>query len=136
MVVGGPNNRTDFHVNQTDEFFHQIEGDIFLRILNSEKQIEEIHIREGEIFMLPANIPHSPQRSEGSIGLVIEMTRPKDSRDALQWYCAKCTHKLYEEYFHLENVETQFGPVFDRYFSSEHTKCTKCGHQNGKDWIP
>ncbi len=137
MVVGGPNERTDFHVNQTDEFFYQIHGNIFLRIINSDKKVEEIKIKEGEVFMLPAGTPHSPQRpEEGSVGLVVELTRPVESRDALQWYCAKCTNLLYQETFYLENIETQFGSVFEKYFGSEHEACKKCGHQNGKIWNP
>lgn len=134
MVVGGPNSRTDFHVNQTDEFFYQIEGEMFLRTLNEEGKFEDIWIKAGEIFMLPAGIPHSPQRLEGSIGLVIEKTRDQDDQDGLQWYCEKCYTKLYEEYFHLTNIEIQFGAVFDRFYNSEHTKCSHCSHINGKAW--
>lgn len=133
MVVGGPNSRTDFHVNQTDEFFYQIEGEMFLRIVNAQNKFEEVSIKAGEIFMLPAGVPHSPQRLEGSIGLVIEKTRTKDEVDGLQWYCKKCTKKLYEESFHLTNIETQFAAVFDRYYNSKYTKCD-CGHLNGKIW--
>ena len=134
MIVGGPNLRTDFHVNQTDEFFYQIKGDIFLRIVNSRQEIEEITIREGDVFMLPAGIPHSPQRMEGSIGLVVEKNRTPEDSDGLQWYCSRCNEKLYEEFFYLENIETQFGAVFDRYYDSKYTRCGKCGHVNGKDW--
>lgn len=134
MVVGGPNSRTDFHVNKGEEFFYQVEGDIFLRILNDEGKIEDLHIREGEIYLLPPNVPHSPQRSEGSVGLVIERKRREGEQDGLQWYCFKCHKKLYEEYFQLTNIETQFGAVFDRYFSSEHVNCKHCGHKNGKTW--
>ena len=86
MVVGGPNSRTDFHVNQTDEFFYQLEGEMFLRIVNAEGKFQEIPIKAGEIFMLPAGVPHSPQRSEGSVGLVIEKTRTEGEEDGLQWY--------------------------------------------------
>lgn len=136
MVVGGPNHRTDFHVNESDEFFYQLEGDIFLRIKNGKGQIEEIIIQEGDVFMLPGGTPHSPQRSEGSVGMVVELTRPEDSNDGLQWYCACCHEKLYEEYFHLKDIEKDFGEVFERYFASEHTKCKSCGHQNGKEWNP
>ena len=135
MVVGGPNERTDFHVNETDEFFYQIEGDIFLRTVGLEGKIEELHIKEGDIYMLPRKMPHSPQRSEGSVGLVIEKTRIEgEDTDTLQWYCFKCEQKLYEESFFLSDIETQFGAVFDRYYGSDHTKCKNCGHQNGKEW--
>ena len=136
MVVAGPNARTDFHVNESDEFFYQLEGDIFLRIMNSEGRIEEIPIREGDIFMLPAKTPHSPQRSAGSLGMVIEKTRTGTEIDGLQWYCAKCHSKLYEEFFTLTNIEKQFAAVFERYFNSEFVKCKKCQHVNGRVWNP
>ncbi|MCP4913957.1 MAG: 3-hydroxyanthranilate 3,4-dioxygenase [Oligoflexia bacterium] len=134
MVVGGPNARTDFHVNQTDEFFYQLEGNMHLKVINDEGKFQDVHINEGDIYMLPAGTPHSPQRPANTVGLVVEKTREKDEQDGLQWYCEKCTTKLYEEYFHLENIETQFGAVFERYYNSEHTKCTNCGHVNGRTW--
>ena len=134
MVVGGPNARTDFHVNQSDEFFYQLEGDIHLKTINKEGDFEDIHIREGEIFMLPALTPHSPQRPANTVGLVIEKTREEHERDGLQWYCQSCGNKLYEEFFHLSNIETQFGAVFDRYYNSDHVNCSKCGKVNGRTW--
>lgn len=134
MVVGGPNARTDFHVNETDEFFYQLEGNIFLKTINKSGQFEDIHIKEGEIFMLPAKTPHSPQRPANTIGLVVEKTRQEGEQDGLQWYCQDCGQKLYEEYFHLTNIETQFGAVFDRYYNSEHTTCKNCGKVNGRSW--
>lgn len=134
MVVGGPNSRTDFHVNQGEEFYHQIEGNMFLRIIDRDGKMKDVHIREGEIFMLPANTPHSPQRSANSIGLVVEHKRSETDRDGLQWYCEKCENKLYEEFFKLTNIETQFPPVFDRYYNSDHVHCKKCGHTNGRKW--
>lgn len=134
QVVGGPNARTDFHVNESDEFFYQIEGNIFLRTINLQGVFEDIHIKAGEIFLLPGGIPHSPQRSAGSLGLVIEKTRGEKDIDGLQWYCKNCGKKLYEEMFHLENIETQFEAVFNRYYNSEHTTCSTCETINGKTW--
>lgn len=134
MVVGGPNERTDFHVNQTDEFFYQLEGDITLKIRHQDGQFEDLLIKEGEVFMLPAKTPHSPQRPANTVGLVVEKTRAPGEQDGLQWYCQECGHKLYEEFFHLTDIETQFGAVFNRYYNSEHTTCTKCGKLNGKTW--
>lgn len=133
QVVGGPNSRTDFHVNQTDEFFYQLEGSIFLRIINKSGGVEEVHIKEGEIFLLPGGVPHSPQRSANSVGLVIEKTRDAQDIDGLMWVCSQCHKKLYEEYFHLENIETQFPAVFERFYNSDHVKCS-CGHVNGRAW--
>jgi len=33
MVVGGPNQRSDYHVNPGEELFYQVEGDIVLKII-------------------------------------------------------------------------------------------------------
>lgn len=134
MAVGGPNSRTDFHVNAGEEFFHQIEGDMVLKIKTPEGQIEDVPIRQGEVFLLPSNTPHSPQRGANTVGLVIERKRRAGELDGLQWYCEKCVNKLYEEFFELTNIETQFPAVFERYYNSEHTQCKKCGHVNGRKW--
>ncbi len=133
MAVGGPNERTDFHVNQTEEWFYQLEGTIFLRTIKDDK-FEDIHLKGGDVFLLPANTPHSPQRSAGSIGIVIEKVRGDGYVDKLQWYCKNCVTKLYEESFHLTNIEKDFGAVFERYYNSEHVKCSKCGTVNGRKW--
>ena len=71
MVVGGPNSRKDYHVDEGEEFFYQIEGDMTLRVMDSGKQ-KDINIKEGEIFLLPPKVPHSPQRFANTVGLVIE----------------------------------------------------------------
>ncbi|MBC87371.1 MAG: 3-hydroxyanthranilate 3,4-dioxygenase [Bdellovibrionaceae bacterium] len=134
MVVGGPNSRTDYHVNQTEEFFHQIEGEMILKMVSPDGEFYDMPIKAGEIFLLPPNTPHSPQRMANSVGLVIERKRPEDMMDKLQWYCKECHNKLYEEEFHLKNIETAFGPVFERYFGKpENYTCSECGTVNGKD---
>jgi len=134
MVVGGPNARTDYHVNQGEEFFYQLEGNATLKIIDREGQRRDIHLHAGDIYLLPPNTPHSPQREAGSIGLVIEHRRLENEVDGLQWYCEKCGTKLYEEFFKLTNIETQFPAVFERYYNSEYTNCKKCLHVNGRKW--
>ncbi|PQJ78641.1 3-hydroxyanthranilate 3,4-dioxygenase [Polaribacter porphyrae] len=114
MVVGGPNSRTDYHYNETPEFFYQVEGDIVLKVIENGKP-KDIHIREGEIFFLPPKIPHSPRRGENTVGLVIEYPRPEGVKDKLQWYSEKDTSLIYEEEFTLENIETDMPAIFDRY---------------------
>lgn len=133
MVVGGPNERTDFHINQTDEFFYQLQGQMNLRIMEKNR-FKDIPINSGEIFMLPKGIPHSPQRSKDSIGLVVEKTRTPGDIDTLQWYCKQCCHLLYSESFYLEDIETQFKAVFDRYYNSLHTTCSQCQTVTNKVW--
>jgi 3-hydroxyanthranilate 3,4-dioxygenase len=128
MVVGGPNARKDFHYNESEEFFHQIEGDITVRIMEDGKP-RDVEIKEGEIFLLPAKVPHSPMRGANTIGLVIEKVRGSEDKDGLQWYCEKCSNKLYEEYFPLTNIMTQFQEVFARFYGSEENRtCDKCGN--------
>lgn len=130
MIVGGPNQRTDYHIEDGPEFFYQLEGEMVLKI-QRDGQAQDVPIRAGEVYYLPPRVPHSPQRMAGSIGLVIERKRLAHELDGLQWYCERCNHKLYEEYFALENIETQFGAVFDRFYSSvERRTCGACGLLN------
>jgi 3-hydroxyanthranilate 3,4-dioxygenase len=126
MVVGGPNIRKDYHYDEGEEFFYQLEGEMVLKVMEDGKP-RDIPIRAGEIFLLPPRVPHSPQRFENSVGLVIERERRPHEQDGLMWFCENCNHKLYEEYFHLENIETQFPPVFERFFGSETNRtCEAC----------
>ncbi|MBD9376752.1 3-hydroxyanthranilate 3,4-dioxygenase [Pseudoxanthomonas sp. PXM04] len=130
MVVGGPNQRTDFHYDEGPEWFYQLEGEMVLKI-QEDGAVRDIPVRAGEIFLLPPRVPHSPQRMPDSVGLVIERRRLPHEQDGLLWYCERCNHKLYEEYFILKNIETDFPPVFDRFYSSQaHRTCTQCGHLN------
>lgn len=127
MIVGGPNARKDFHYNESEELFYQLEGDIKV-IIQDEGKAEEIPIREGEMFLLPARVPHSPVRSEGSVGLVVEMKRKEDAKDGLQWYCDQCNNLLHETYFALTNIEKDFLPRFRTFYGSEALRtCKKCG---------
>ncbi len=128
MVVGGPNNRKDYHYNETPEYFHQIEGDMILKIMDNGKP-RDIHIKEGEIFVLPPKVPHSPQRFKDTIGLVIEYPREENMLDALEWYCEKCNNLLYREEFALKDIETDMPAIFDRFYSDkEKCTCKKCGY--------
>lgn len=130
MVVGGPNQRTDYHWDEGAEWFYQLEGEMVLRI-QEHGAVRDIPIRAGEIFLLPPRVPHSPQRMPDSVGLVIERRRLPDELDGLMWFCERCNHQLYEEFFPLRNIETDFPPVFERFYASrEHRTCTQCGHLN------
>ena len=127
MVVGGPNNRKDYHYNETPEYFHQIQGDMVLKIMDNGIP-KDITIKEGEIFVLPAKVPHSPQRFKDTIGLVIEYPRDKNMLDALEWYCENCNNLLYREEFALKDIETDMPAIFDRFYSDkEKCTCKKCG---------
>jgi len=127
MVVGGPNSRTDYHINEGDEFFFQLEGDMNLRILENGKP-RDIPIREGEIFMLPGSVPHSPQRGADTVGLVIEHTRGPDEKDGFLWICDECHEPLYKEFVHVSDIVKQLPEVFDHFYGdASNRKCKKCG---------
>jgi 3-hydroxyanthranilate 3,4-dioxygenase len=127
MVVGGPNQRKDFHVEEGEEFFYQIEGDITVRIIE-EGEPRDIAIKEGEMFLLPARVPHSPQRPAGTIGMVIERQRKPGELDHLRWYCEECRDVLYDASFQLEDLGTQLKPIIESFYSDEGMRtCNKCG---------
>lgn len=128
MIVGGPNARKDYHYNETEELFYQLEGDINVRIQEDGKAVD-IPIKEGEMFLLPPNVPHSPMRGENTVGLVIERVRTSEHKDGLMWFCDKCNTKLHETYFPLTNVEKDFQPRFREFYNSKSNRtCSNCGH--------
>ena len=128
MAVGGPNARKDYHWNETEEIFLQIEGDIEVGIQENGKAVT-IPIKEGEMFLLPARTPHQPRRPANTVGLVVEAKRAdREMKDGLMWYCEKCNHKLHEEFFVLNNIEEDFLPRFKKFYSNEKLRtCEKCG---------
>lgn len=126
MVVGGPNSRKDYHWDEGEELFYQLEGDIKVQIQEDGKAVE-VAIREGEMFLLPPRIPHNPIRGTNTVGLVIERKRREGELDGLLWFCENCNEKLYEEYFQLDDITTQFQGVFKRFYDDESLRtCKAC----------
>lgn len=127
MVVGGPNKRKDFHYNETEEFFYQLEGNIVVKIVEDGKVVD-MNINEGDIFLLPARTPHSPRRTEGSVGLVMEVNRPKGVMDGFQWYCENCGNKLHEEKLRVDDIVKDLPGVMEGFYANEELRtCKKCG---------
>ncbi|KAI8450676.1 3-hydroxyanthranilate 3,4-dioxygenase 2 [Phakopsora pachyrhizi] len=133
MVVGGPNTRSDYHVNQTEEWFYQVKGDMLLKVVNNENEFQDIKIREGEMFLLPANTPHNPCRFENTVGLVMERKRPENSIDRLRWYCPNTSSHdqpqlIREVSFHCEDLGVQLKPFINEWIKDEALrKCGNCG---------
>jgi 3-hydroxyanthranilate 3,4-dioxygenase len=127
-VVGGPNKRTDYHDDPVEEFFYQLKGDMVLKIYDG-KEFYDVPIREGEIFLLPPHVRHSPQRpQEGSIGLVIEPARPEGALDAIEWYCFECQHLVHRAELDLESIVEDLPPVYQAFYASEEDRtCPNCG---------
>jgi 3-hydroxyanthranilate 3,4-dioxygenase len=128
MIVAGPNARKDYHYNETEELFYQLEGNITVYV-QDEGIKKAMNLSAGDMFLLPAKVPHSPVRHENSIGLVVERKRVgKDIPDGLLWYCDNCNEKLYEVYFELNDIETDFLKHFNHFYNSEELlTCKKCG---------
>ncbi|PSR54682.1 3-hydroxyanthranilate 3,4-dioxygenase [Adhaeribacter arboris] len=127
MVVGGPNARKDYHYNEGEEFFYQLEGDIVLKVIEDGKSVD-IPIREGEIFLLPGGTPHSPRRPANTVGLVMERYRREGEQDGFLWFCENCGNKLYEEYLVVTDIVQQLPVVMNNFFANEeHRTCKNCG---------
>jgi 3-hydroxyanthranilate 3,4-dioxygenase len=127
MVVGGPNSRTDYHHDEGAELFYQLEGDMLLKTVQQGRLVD-IPIREGEIFLLPPRVHHSPQRYANTVGIVVERQRRPEELDGFIWYCEHCGNKLYEEYLHVSDIEADLPPVFERFHAHEaHRRCDACG---------
>jgi len=127
MVVGGPNRRKDYHVEEGEEFFYQVEGDIVVRVMDSDGP-RDVVVKQGEIFLLPARVPHSPQRPENTVGLVIERVRKPGELDHLRWYCEGCGEVLHDAAFQLEDLGTQLAPIIENFYADESLRtCRGCG---------
>src|SRR5947209_13955862 len=117
MVVGGPNQRADYHVNPGEELYYQVEGDIVLRV-REDGRPRDLAIRQGDLFVLPAGVPHSPQRPAGTVGLVIEHVRAADQNDHLRWYCPGCGAVLHDAELHVVDLGKQLKPVLEQFHAS------------------
>lgn len=128
MVVAGPNARKDYHYNETEELFYQLEGEIEI-LIQEDGQKKVMKLGPGDMYLHPAGTPHSPVRKEGSVGLVIERKRAgKGFTDGLLWYCDHCNEKLHDVYFELHDIEKDFLPYFKTFYSSEELRtCNHCG---------
>jgi 3-hydroxyanthranilate 3,4-dioxygenase len=128
MIIGGPNHRNDYHICPTEEFFHQLEGDMLLKIVEEDGTHRDIPIKEGEILIIPPRMPHRPVRKANTVGMVLEYTRPDGEEDHFVWYCDNCGHKIHDVAFYLTNLETEIKPRFEEFYASEELRtCDKCG---------
>jgi 3-hydroxyanthranilate 3,4-dioxygenase len=129
MIIGGPNARRDFHVDPSDEFFYQLEGDMLLEYIDAAGKRQRAPIREGEVLLLPANTPHSPQRPAHSVGLVVERVRGADERESYAWYCERCDAKLYELRRDAEDLLAELKQVAQEFDASAALRtCKACGY--------
>ena len=128
MVVGGPNQRVDFHDDPVEEFFYQLEGDMILKVAE-EGRIYDVPIRAGEVFLLPPHVRHSPQRPvPGSVGLVVEAPRVGGMLDGFEWFCFECGALVHRVELPVGNIVTDLPPLFDAFYVNETARtCGGCG---------
>ena len=127
-VVGGPNQRTDFHDDPVEEFFYQLKGNMVLKLIDN-GNFYDVQMREGDIFLLPPHVRHSPQRPEvGSIGLVVEPKRPANEVDAFEWYCFNCQALVRRVEVNLKSIVKDLPPLYKAFYEDEAARtCKKCG---------
>lgn len=129
MLLGGPNKRRDFHVDPSEEVFYQIKGSCYVEVINEEGKREVVEVKEGEMFLLPANVPHSPHRVADTIGLVIERNRAEGELEDFVWFCDKCDYELHRVRIQLTNIEVQVKEAIAEFNSSLDLRtCENCGH--------
>jgi 3-hydroxyanthranilate 3,4-dioxygenase len=128
QVIGGPNQRVDFHDDPVEEFFYQLRGDMVLKIAE-DGRIYDIPIREGEVFLLPAHMRHSPQRPvPNSVGLVVEGNREAGMRDGFEWFCFGCGALVHRVELEVRNIVADLPPLFEAFYADPDKRtCCKCG---------
>lgn len=127
MIVGGPNSRKDYHVDEGEELFLQIEGTITVKIIEGGRPVD-IEIKAGDMFLLPPGVPHSPRRPAGTVGLVLERYRSAGELDGFQWYCEKCGNKLHEEFAEITDIVAQLPPIMNAFWQNDELRtCKQCG---------
>lgn len=128
MAVGGPNQRTDFHVDPFEEWFYQYRGNMHVNLMTPDGS-DRVDIHEGEMWLLPRSMPHSPQRPEaGSIGLVLERVRDEGTLEKFQWYCAQCNALVHEVELQVRDIAADLPPIFNAFYADEAARtCANCG---------
>jgi 3-hydroxyanthranilate 3,4-dioxygenase len=129
MVIGGPNHRNDYHITPSEEFFHQLQGDMLLKLIDPDTgERVDMPLREGDVFMIPPNVPHRPVRKANTVGLVVEYWRPEGANDHFVWFCDECGAKIHDIEFHLEALDEDIKPEFEKFYASEESRtCKECG---------
>lgn len=133
MIVGGPNARTDYHINSTPEWFYQVRGSMLLKVVDGSlpdgrAQFRDLNIAEGDMFLLPAHTPHNPVRFADTVGIVLELERPRGELDRLRWYCEGCGGVVHEVAFRCEDLGSQIKEAVEKFAGDLQARtCKACG---------
>jgi 3-hydroxyanthranilate 3,4-dioxygenase len=129
LMLAGPNARLDFHFELGEEFFYQIEGDIELHLKPGGARREVVKIREGEIFLCPANLAHSPRRGPGTWGLVVERKRKADEKESFIWFCERCDALVFSREIVQTDIAVQVRRIYEAFNANAVLRtCKACGY--------
>jgi 3-hydroxyanthranilate 3,4-dioxygenase len=128
MAIRGPNRRRAFHTGPCDELFYQLEGTAHVELIREGGTDRElITLTAGDTFLLPEGVPHNPQRTPGSTGIVIELFREDDEVDVVEYYCPECNDLVHSETIH-EDFGRNIQRVAREFQADEHARTCDCGH--------
>ncbi|MGH7825451.1 MAG: 3-hydroxyanthranilate 3,4-dioxygenase [Candidatus Binatia bacterium] len=129
MILRGPNTRLDFHIEPGDEFFYQVEGDMELHLKPPGERRQVVTIKEGEIFVCPGGLPHSPRRFENTWGLVIERERRAGEREEFSWFCERCDELVLSRAMDQGNIPAQVQRAYQEFNANQEVRtCPGCGY--------
>jgi 3-hydroxyanthranilate 3,4-dioxygenase len=129
MVLRGPNTRLDFHIEPGDEFFYQVEGDMELHLKPEGERRQVVQIKEGEIFVCPGGLAHSPRRFDNTWGLVIERKRRLGEKEEFAWFCEKCDELVLSRIMDPDNIPAQVSQVYQEFNDNDQLRtCLACGY--------
>mgnify|MGYP000945832915 CR=1 FL=1 len=136
-MVGGGNTRTDFHHNPTEEIFHQIKGTAYIEIWDRGK-FDRVDLREGDVWLMEANLHHSPQRPDpNGLCFLVELRRPKGVLDSFNWYCPRCATLVWGSSVELQDLVADLPRTFEVFYALNDTErtCRHCGTVHpGRDY--
>lgn len=128
QIIKGPNARNDFHIDPWDEIFYQLKGHIFVHFIDEQGREQQVRINEGDVFLLPKHVPHSPRRPPGSVGLVVERPRQEGELDGIAWFCEQCHTLLHKVEFWCEDIEVGIKDAIMAFNANEALRtCQRCG---------
>ncbi len=129
MILRGPNTRLDFHIEPGDEFFYQVEGEMELVLKPEGEPRQNVRIKEGEIFVCPGGLPHSPRRFDNTWGLVIERKRRQEEKEEFAWFCEQCDELVLSRVVNQGSIPSQVTAVYTEFNASESMRtCKACGY--------
>jgi 3-hydroxyanthranilate 3,4-dioxygenase len=130
FVARGREYRSEFHINDSDEFTYMIKGTMNLHYRTPEGKEEIVVIPEGSVNFMPAGTPHSPRFPPDAFALIVERGRRQNEIDKFQWFCPKCDELLHEEEFVVSDYRADpVSQAYRNFFESEKARtCASCGN--------